>query len=363
MKKHHSSREEPSPHILALADRLITNIRQRGLAVGDRYLTTDEVSRMLGVRKSVAVAAMRHLSLRDILISRQRSGTFIGPAWGEYLRSKVQTVHVLMQSGEPLVHQWLYQPFVEGIRQAIPEANVQFSFIPDNNPLPYLQELIDGSRTSGQLLGIVAVSCPSAVYRYLAEQRMPAVVYGSVHPSDMPINSVDADNYQSGRLLTQYLIDRGHRRMALIKTSAGLPGTNLFLDGVSDALSEAGLPPNALFLRVIRTDFDTFRAIAKELLQQSNRPKAIVTQGSVQAHIIASVASDLGLAIPDDLDLAFEHECQTAPSDNSLPYPQVRYTLSYTETAAKIGVILKELSNGMVQPPRHIVIPVEFYHP
>ena len=45
-----------------LAERLVADIRHRGLAVGDRYLTAEEVCRVLGVGKTAATKAMRHLA-------------------------------------------------------------------------------------------------------------------------------------------------------------------------------------------------------------------------------------------------------------------------------------------------------------
>ena len=130
----------------------------------------------------------------------------------------------MLPAGDPTATHWSYQPFIAGIRSAIPEINVQFTFVPENDPVAYVRELIDGSRASGQFAGVVAVSCPPEVYRFLAELRVPAVVYGSLYSSELPIASVDIDNCQCGRLLTQYLVDRGHRRMALLMTGGRPPG-------------------------------------------------------------------------------------------------------------------------------------------
>ena len=47
------------PHVNALAERLVADIRRRGLEVGDRYMTVEAVSRMLGGRRAVAGKAIQ----------------------------------------------------------------------------------------------------------------------------------------------------------------------------------------------------------------------------------------------------------------------------------------------------------------
>jgi DNA-binding LacI/PurR family transcriptional regulator len=348
-------------YVNALAEKLLGDIRQRGLGVGDRYLTTDVASRMLGVRKAIAGKAMRHLAERQILITKPRGGTFIGPGLTKRSRSKVQTVIVLLPTGDPVNSHWSSQPFITGIRNELPGANVQFTFIPDNDPVSYVRELIDDLRTLGHFAGVVSVSCPPEVYRFLAELHVPAVVYGTLYSSDLPIASVDLDNFQCGRLLAQYLVSRGHRRMALVMTGAGRPGNNRFLDGIGDALAMAGLGPSPLIHRLVSNDIEALRAIAKELLESADRPTAIITRGCVQGSEVASVASSLGLAVPDDLEIVFDHVDETTPHIDVSRYPRVESKSSFAQIAAIIGGMLKEMSGNIPSSRKCVVLPVEFH--
>jgi DNA-binding LacI/PurR family transcriptional regulator len=354
--------ETHSPHTRLLAERLISDIRHRGLAVGDRYLTTDEVCRTFGVGKTAVTRTIRHLAEREILVSRQRSGTFVGPGVAKQKSSKVQTIFVLLPAGDPSTSHWLFQPFIAGIHTEIPDVNVQFTFVPEKDPATYVRELVDGPRASGQFAGIVAVSCPPAVYRYLSELRVPAVIYGSAYSAELPIASVDSDNYQCGQLLTDYLIERGHRRIAFLTMGAGRPGNNLFLDGINGALAAAGLLPTALIVRMIQNDIEALRAITKELLEGPNRPTAIITRGSAQVEAVAATALKVGLVVPDDVEIVFDHD-QTTPRPDILPYPWVQSKLSFTEITALIGKTLKEISGVLPTRPKRVVIPMEFHQP
>jgi LacI family transcriptional regulator len=352
--------EKRMPQVTALADRLLNDIRQRRMAVGDRYLTTEEVGRMLGVRKAVAGKAIRLLADREILIPRQRTGTFVGPGLSQSCRSKVRTVHVLLPSGDPSGTHWAYQPFIAGMRKSLPDANVQFAFIPEGDPLPYVQELIEQQRASGQFLGVVAVSCPPEVYRYLSMLRIPAVVSGSLYSSALQLSSVDLDNRSSGRLIMRYLIERGHRRIAMLNTSAGRPGDNNFVDGIADALSDANLPPNALVQRLVRNDIEALRAIAHDLFCEPNRPTAALTRGTFQAAALTSAATAAGLAVPKDLEIVFDYMDETTPVLDPTKYPRVLAAVPFIEHAAMIGKLLHDIVEGVQVEPRHLVVPVEF---
>jgi DNA-binding LacI/PurR family transcriptional regulator len=73
------------------------------------------------------------------------------------------------------------------------------------------------------------------------------VVYGGrparVRATD---HYVDVDNLRGGRDATQYLLDRGHRRLATIAGPADMPAGIDRLQGFRDALTDAGLTPVAV---------------------------------------------------------------------------------------------------------------------
>lgn len=359
------SKELHSPHVRALAERLLTDIRHRGLTVGDRYLTTEEVGQTLGVGKAAASKAMRHLAQRQILISRQRSGTFIGPGVHKHRRSQVRTIYVLLPAGNVAASHWSYNLFIQGIQKAISSINVQFTFVPEIDSVAYVGELLESSRSAGQLAGVVAISCPPDVYRYLADLGVSAVVYGSLyaHSADLPIASVDMDAREAGRLLTQYLLDHGHRRMALLMAGGGRPGDNAFFDGISAALTGAALPHNALVQRLVPNSIEALQATARDLFEDSGHPTGIITHGSEQALAVVSVASDLGLAVPDDVEIVFDHEDQTMPRIDVTPYPHVLPKLPFVDIAETIGKMLKEMSDGGAKRARRVLIPVELHGP
>lgn len=349
--------------IKVLSARILSDIRGKGLTVGDRYLTADEVCREFGVGKTAATKSMRHLADQEILVSRQRSGTFIGPGIAIQKSSKIRAVCVLLPAGDPSAVHWAYQPFIAGIRRAMPEVTVQFAYIPENDAVEYVRELIDASRAAGQFAGVVSVSSPSEVYRYLAQTGAPAVVSGSLYSTDLPLASIDSDNFECGRLLTEYLINRGHKKLAALMTGGGRPGDNIFMDGIVAAISTAGDPQCKLTLRMVHNEIESLRELAKELLKGQDRPTAVITRGTYQAEAITSVAKGLGLSVPDDLQIGFDHQGESDPCIDTAVYPHVEPKLTFVEIAELMGKTIKEMNDGGPQRPQRILIPVQLHKP
>lgn len=352
-----------SAHLNVLTDKLVADIERRGLCPGERYLTTDEVSRMLGVRKAVANRAMQCLAEKEILVRRQRSGTFIGPSFVKPVRSQVQVVHVLLPKDDICAQNWSMNPFVRGIRSEFPDVNVQFSYVPAMDGVSYVGELLDASRRAGQLAGVVPVTCAPEVYRFLGEQDVPTVVYGSLYTAQDTIHSVDIDNRESGGLLMQYAVDRGHRRIALLLAGDQRPGDNDFFDGVSHVAAEAKLPHTALIQRFLPRDLDSFKTVVGGLLDMPERPTACITRLGMFGHAIEEVAAERGLTVPDDLEIVLDNEGQIEDVVNVARFPRVEPKLSFSGIAGVIGKRLKQLFEGEPLEPEHIKIPVVFHQP
>jgi GntR family transcriptional regulator of arabinose operon len=339
-----------------LAKRLEEDIARRKLRPNDRYLTAAEAGEMLGVSRATADRALKLLADSRLVIRRQNLGTFVCASPVGERSSTVRTVHVLIPA------EFEFDPFVcsnrmvEGLRKQISDVNVQFSFIPRGAGVRYVEKLVTSSNPDRELVGVAAVSCPREVYRFLADAGVPTVVFGSLYSGEPTLPSVDLDNREAGRLLAQHVVDRGHRRIAYLFATDGRPGANAFFDGISEVLTEARLPHNALVVRLMPPDVPTFSAAARDLLELADRPTAFITQGHYLADLIASASSGLGLRIPADLDVVFADNA-TAETEES-PYAHVQGRMRFEETVALIGQMLNRLSRGQSLDEKNVVIPV-----
>lgn len=325
--------------------------------MGDRYLTAVEASQMLDVSTTMAHRALKHLADNQLLVRRRNCGTFVGPRAGAKRATKIRAVYVLMPAEGKDTSRVRSDLLMEGIRNQLDNVNVQFSFIPAHDALEYVRELVRFASSGGELAGIVPISCPREVYRHLAEAGVPSVVLGSLYLGDPTIPSVDTDNHETGRLLCRRLVDDGHRRIGLLTSLSGRPGDNDFFDGVSEVLTSVGLPHNALVMRIVPPDVETFPVAARHLLEMADRPSAVITRCQHMADAVARAASDLGLSVPEDVEIVFEDLsiAQIEPS----PYPHVRSRLQPKQIGTLVGGMLKRLVEGQALDKQRVVTPVE----
>ena len=130
------------------------------------------------------------------------------------------------------------------------------------------------------------------------------------------LSSVVIDDREGGSLVGEYLIRRGHRRMAYLGISQK-PDYSIYpererLEGFQQALQQAGLellPEDSR--EAPYTVEDNYR-VALEMLAEVERPTAVFAASDLQAVGVMKAARQLGLRIPgdlavigfDDLDLA-----------------------------------------------------------
>jgi DNA-binding LacI/PurR family transcriptional regulator len=344
-----------------LARRIEGEIRSRSLREGERFMTTEEVGQMLGVSSATAHRALNYLVKRKLLIRQHGRGTFIGPNAGTTRRVELQTVYVLLPDDQREFASVELDDMVEAIRSHVGRVNVQLSFLPSENTVDYVRELIAMAQRMRQFAGAIPISCPREVYRYLSDSGTPTVVLGSLYRDQQHLPSVDVDYHQAGKLLADNLLRAGHRRLALLATAGGRPGDDAFYDGVSDALTRAALPHNSLVVRMFPHDFDAFRAQIEELMTSPDRPSGIICRSERLVGVVAATVTAAGLSSPGDVDIVFQ--TQSRRGSARTPYAYVRPKEPFRRIADELAVMLKRVREGQALQRERVIIPVELCFP
>ena len=120
--------------------------------------------------------------------------------------------------------------------------------------------------------------------------------------------SIIPDDEGGGYTQAKYLLERGHRRIAMITLIAEIEATRLRAQGMRRAFAEAGVSfDEALEVRgaVGPVSHEKLIAyeVAQELLRKADRPSAIICGNDQIAMQVFAAASVLGLSIPQDLSV------------------------------------------------------------
>jgi DNA-binding LacI/PurR family transcriptional regulator len=168
---------------------------------------------------------------------------------------------------------------------------------------------------TGNLDGLIMLSLPidDADAHRLVDYGLPTVLVEFPHPS---LSSVEIDNVMGGCMAAQYLLGKGHRRIAFLGDTDlpeySIHPVSLRLVGFRQALQEAGIALADEFVRLAPYTMEQTRQAAIELLNVSNPPTAVFAATDFQALGMIKAARQLGVRVPeqlavigfDDLDMA-----------------------------------------------------------
>jgi DNA-binding LacI/PurR family transcriptional regulator len=219
-----------------------------------------------------------------------------------------------------------------------------------------LQSYLSSLPLTGNLDGLVIVSLPvaDADVKRLIEHNLPTVLIEFPHRL---LNSVEIDDVEGGRMATEYLIKKGHKRIAFLGDTDlpeySIHPVSLRLEGFRQALRMANLDVPKKFIRLAPYNQEQARIIAKELLDDPTPPTAVFAATDLQALGVLKAARQLNIKIPeklaiigfDDLDMA-EYEDLTT----------VRQHLDESGRIA-IEILLAHIAENS-RPVQHINIPL-----
>jgi len=167
-----------------------------------------------------------------------------------------------------------------------------------------LQSYLSSLPLTGNLDGLVimSLSVGETDVQRLIEHGIPTVLIEFPHPK---LNSVEIDDVGGGRMAAEFLIAKGHRRIAFLGDTDlpeySIHPVSLRLVGFRRALQEAGIALPNEFVRLAPYTMEQTRQAAIELLKTPNSPTAVFAATDFQALGVIKVARQLGVKVPDQL--------------------------------------------------------------
>jgi LacI family transcriptional regulator len=195
-----------------------------------------------------------------------------------------------------------YPSLVRGVQAAADEAGYDVTAINTDGSAARERRFLDWS-LRGAIDGIVGVFFTLRALDFAplvaAGICIARIETGAKRGGAMPIDNLFVDNFAAARAATGYLIERGHRQIAMI---AGLGGPEANrTSGYLHAIGEAGLCQE-LISRGEFNEENGYRA-TREVLGASPRPTAIFAANDLMALGAMTAIREAGLAIPNNVAL------------------------------------------------------------
>lgn len=170
----------------------------------------------------------------------------------------------------------------------------------DNSKVPDKMRLLM-ERGAEAILVVGRIDAPD-VDRMLAERNIPVVSTYSYHP-DSPFPSIGFDNYKAAYQITEYMIQLGHRHLALL--TGPQRNNDRQLDRIrafQDCLAAHDHPQGGLVLECNYSLTDGANAV-RRIQFEHPEVTCILCSSDVLAFGVMSECERLGIRIPEDLSV------------------------------------------------------------
>jgi len=261
---------------------------------------------------------------------------------------------ILMESlSEASRSEGFYTRIVSGIEETAYELGYQVLlhvYRPDVDPLNSLRELM-GREIDGLIIANDGDVTPQVIQK-ITEAGVPTVLVENYQ--SFPIHSLTADNFTAGRVMTEYLINMGHRRIAGIGGPVKYSSLSDRMRGYQIALIEHGIPIDPC-LQPLPVSGNPRKGYVQmqRLLSLPEPPTAVFAVSDRAALGAMDAIKDAGLRIPDDISVVGIDDVRD--SAYSTP-PLTTYSVPKYDLGRTAVFILHELISGKAIPPCRTVL-------
>lgn len=250
----------------------------------------------------------------------------------------------------------VFADFIAGAGESYSRAgyDMVLSVVPDEDEERTYRELRSRGTVDGIIVHAPRLSDPRI--RLLHEVGFPFVVHGRATGTDLPYSWVDVNNRRAFQRATEFLLDLGHRRIALINGLEYMDFAVRRRTGYLDALAARGVPADpAIMASDEMTETSGFRA-ASRMLGADNAPTAFLVSSMISALGVRRAIEDRGLKVGRDVSIII-HDDELSYMRNGDDVPIYTATRSSVREAGRQAaeMLLSIIANPAAAPQNRLL--------
>ncbi len=279
---------------------------ESGRAPGNRRARVSDVAAAAGVSPTTVSHALSgartvNVATRERILSVARELGYVPDRVASGLRRRRTGVVGLI--GDNIAETPFAGRIIEGARRAGLEHDVLL-MVGESGGDPeaegHLIELFRAQRVDGLLIARMYHQC---VPRPLVPDDLPVVLVDAVPEPDWLVDAVVPNETQIAALACERLTRAGHRDIAYVGTTDESRAAHGRLLGVRLALDNAGIALSDRRVAFCTSDAWGGRRAGGELLEQDNRPTAIICFNDQIAMGVMQAAARRGISVPEGLSV------------------------------------------------------------
>lgn len=212
------------------------------------------------------------------------------------------------------------------------------------------------SRLSGTLLDGTILVTPTVI----DVASMQPVVAVDPHVGGSTLPTIDSQNFEGARLVTEHLIELGHRRIGFLAGRPDLESARRREAGYRAALEQAGIPFDPELVLVGGFQEATAEAPARELLSRRPRPTAVFAANDLSAIQTMRTAAELGIRVPDDVSVVgFDNIPESALANPPLTTVDQSIQAQGDAAVRTLLALIDDPDSNDPRHPIHITLPTQ----
>ncbi len=267
--------------------------------------------------------------------------------------------HVIPSSSQHEMVNPVFGDFVAGAARTYAEHgyDMMFTHSDDTSIEDSYRSLFKRGAVDGVVLQGPKVDEPRLTV--LSRMGVPFIVHGRSTGADQPYDWVDVNNKRSFQRATQFLIDLGHRRIALINGLEDMDFAQRRRLGYVEALEQSGIDPDPQLMRSAEMTEVFGHQATCEMLELEDPPTAILASSIIPAIGVRRALEEAGLKMGRDVSV-IAHDDELSYMKNGQDVPIFTAIRSSVRHAGELAAdLLIERINAPDDPPKTRLLEAE----
>jgi LacI family transcriptional regulator len=259
--------------------------------------------------------------------------------------------HVIPISTSHEIVNPIFADFIAGAGESYSRAgyDMVLSVVPDAEEETAYRNLVARGTVDG--LMVHGPRLQDARIPLLQDLGVPFMVHGRSSGVNRSYSWLDINNRRSFRRATEFLLELGHTRIALVNGLESMDFAMRRRSGYLDALQEANIAPDPALMRTAEMTEPFGHHAGCDLLALPDPPTAFLASSMIVAYGLRRALTEAGLRLGRDVSV-ITHDDDLSYMPNGIDVPQFTATCSSVrEAGRKAAEMLLALVHNPDQPP------------
>lgn len=290
-----------------IAGQITDEIKKGKFRFGDKIYSENELVALFGVSRQTARHAVHVLEQQGLVKRRRGSGTYVKKDETGQAGDTARTMRIAVMT--TYVDEYIFPNMLKEMEDRLSRGGYSLQISFTHNTVEKERMILKGFLKKDSVDGIIAEPIKSGlpnpnldIYRELQRRKIPILFLDSYYPELSAVH-VSMDDYLAGKMVTEHLLQCGHRNIAGVFKSDDGQGHKRYA-GYMDALMQWEIKVKGERIAWIDTcELKEMQIDGARYLRRLEGCTACVCYNDEVANQLVGILKEARLRIPEDLSI------------------------------------------------------------